>query len=204
MEVSRPRRSGLVHERAGGPTEWYTPPLVFEALAMAFDLDPCSPGPLVVPWIPARTHYTKADDGLTQPWRGRVWLNPPYGPGIDRWLGRFCEHRNGIALIFARTDTQWFHRYAVRADAVCFTRRRIPFVSPATPNNICGGPGCGSVLLAYGSRCVESVRRSGLGLVIDLRLQQQVSRRFPQPAGLRRGDAGGTAQKSSGVNHETV
>lgn len=172
MAVSTVRRSGLVHERAGGPTEWYTPVSIFEALGIEFDLDPCSPGPLVVPWIPARTHYTKAENGLTQPWYGRVWMNPPYGPGIDRWLERFSGHRNGIALIFARTDTRWFHTYAVRADAVCFTRGRIPFVSPATPSEHSGGPGCGSVLLAHGSRCVESLRHSGLGLLIDLRGQQ--------------------------------
>ena len=182
MAVSRPRRTGLVHERAGGPTEWYTPPEIFTALATTFDLDPCSPGASVVPWIPARTHYTRADDGLQQPWHGRVWLNPPYGPGLDRWLQRFCEHRNGIALIFARTDTKWFHRYAARADAVCFTRGRIPFVSPATRDKNCRGPGCGSVLLACGKQCVESLRRSELGLLIDLRVQQtgSTSRRTPR------------------------
>jgi hypothetical protein len=141
--------------------------LVFEALGISFDLDPCSPGPGIVPWIPARTHYTVVENGLTQPWYGRVWLNPPYGPGIDRWLERFSEHRNGIALIFARTDTRWFHRYAACAEAVCFTRGRIPFISPGTLTNTCGGPGCGSVLLAYGARCVSALRRSGLGLVVD-------------------------------------
>ena len=141
MAAIKRRRSGLVHERSGGPTEWYTPAAIFDALGIEFDLDPCSPGPLVVPWIPARTHYTQAENGLTQPWHGRVWLNPPYGPGLDRWLRRFCAHRNGIALVFARTDTQWFHTYAVRADAVCFTRGRIAFVSPATLSDHCGGPG---------------------------------------------------------------
>jgi hypothetical protein len=174
MAVFKGRRSGLVHERAGGPTEWYTPPAIFEALGIEFDLDPCSPGALVVPWIPARRHYTKAENGLTQPWYGRVWMNPPYGPGIDRWLQRFCAHRNGIALIFARTDTQWFHTYAARADALCFTRGRIPFVSPATSSNHGSTPGCGSVLLAHGRQCVESLRRGGLGLLIDLRATQSV------------------------------
>lgn len=190
MEAVKSQRSGLVHERSGGPTEWYTPPLIFEALGIEFDLDPCSPGPLVVPWIPARSHYTKAEDGLTQPWHGRVWVNPPYGAGIDRWLQRFCAHRNGIALIFARTDTQWFHTYASRADAVCFTRGRIPFVSPATPTNNCGGPGCGSVLLAHGNQCVEALRRSGLGLLIDLRVQCQANQRFSRAIDCRQREAG--------------
>lgn len=169
MAILRHRGRGLVHERAGGPTEWYTPPHIFAALKIHFDLDPCSPGPRVVPWIPASRHYTQADDGLLRPWSGRVWLNPPYGRGIDRWLERFAQHRNGIALIFARTDTQWFHRFAVQADALCFTRGRIPFMSPGASTETSSGPGCGSLLLAYGSDCAEALRRSGLGLAVEPR-----------------------------------
>lgn len=201
MAVTKSLRTGFSHERAGGPTEWYTPPRVFEALGIEFDLDPCSPGASVVPWIPARTHYTKAENGLRQAWDGRVWLNPPYGPGIDRWLSRFCEHRNGIALIFARTDTQWFHTYAVGVDAVCFSRGRIPFVSPAVPSSNWRGPGCGSVFLAHGSFCVEALRCSGLGLVIDLRVQRQAARCIP---GIRRRDPRRAAQIQLGGSHEAV
>jgi hypothetical protein len=170
MGGSRGRRTGLVHERPGGPTEWYTPPAVFTALGITFDVDPCSPGAWVVPWIPARIHLTTADDGLRQRWRGRVWLNPPYGPGLDRWLERFADHRNGIALIFARTDTQWFHTYAARADALCFTRGRIQFVAPSMPSSRGSTPGCGSVFVAYGDPCVEALRQSGLGWFLDLRV----------------------------------
>lgn len=168
MAASKRHRRGFAHEPAGGSVEWYTPPLVFAALGLAFDLDPCSPGAAVVPWIPARSHYTRREDGLMHPWHGRVWLNPPYGRGIERWLERFAAHRHGIALIFARTDTGWFHRYATRADALCFTRGRIPFVSPKE-----SGPqqhasaGCGSVFLAYGRECVAALRRSGLGWVVE-------------------------------------
>jgi hypothetical protein len=180
VAVSTLRRGGLVHERAGGPTEWYTPPRIFAALKIRFDLDPCSPGPAVVPWIPVRTHYTRADDGLTQPWYGRIWLNPPYGRGIDRWLERFAEHRNGIALIFARTDTEWFHRFAASADAICFTRGRIPFLSPTDPTTPASGPGCGSLLLAHGDRCVGALRNSGLGLTLSLRAHWEAGSRTTQ------------------------
>jgi hypothetical protein len=56
----------------GQSDDWYTPPEIFEALGLTFDLDPCSPGP--GHWVPARDIYTKADDGLKQPWcvRGPV------------------------------------------------------------------------------------------------------------------------------------
>lgn len=161
-------QTGFVHERAGGSVEWYTPPRIFAALGLPFDLDPCSPGGRVVPWIPAATHFTRADDGLRQPWHGRVWLNPPYGRDMERWLDRFAAHRRGIALVFARTDTAWFHRYATRADVLCFTRGRIAFVSP-TAENRAAGAGCGSVFLAYGRECVQALRQSGLGFVVDLR-----------------------------------
>lgn len=51
--------------------DYYTPREVFERLGLTFDLDVCAP-PGGVPWVPARRYYTTADDGLSQPWFGRV------------------------------------------------------------------------------------------------------------------------------------
>src|SRR4051812_22584031 len=98
--------SGFVHELTMGETvEWYTPPWVFEAIGLRFDLDPASP-PGGLPWVPAEHHYSDQDDGLAQPWYGRVWLNPPYGPGIGQWMSKLADHGNGIALVFNRSDTR--------------------------------------------------------------------------------------------------
>lgn len=202
MAVRKPQRRGLLHERAGGPTEWYTPASIFKALDIEFDLDPCSPGSLVVPWVPARNHYTKVEDGLTQPWFGRVWLNPPYGVGMDRWLHRFVAHGNGIALVFARTDTLWFHTYATRADALCFTRGRIAFVLPVMRRNTGNAAGSGSVLMAHGKPCVESLRQSGLGWIVDLRAEQSAGRRFLQAGAAPRRDPLQTVLRG-GLRHET-
>ena len=152
------------HSVPGGglSNEWYTPPGIFEALSIDFDLDPCHPAERL-PWIPAERTYCIADDGLSQPWEGRVWMNPPYGREVDPWLKRFVEHGNGIALVFARTDTEWFHRHALAIDAWCFIRGRLTFVhadrSPSLFN--AGAP---SLLLASGSECVEALRRSSLGI----------------------------------------
>ena len=77
--------------------DYYTPAWVFEDMGIGFDLDVAAP-PGGVPWIPAKRYYTKADDGLSQPWAGRVWMNPPYS-GVTPWWERFKDHNNGIALL---------------------------------------------------------------------------------------------------------
>jgi hypothetical protein len=56
-------------------------------------------------------NYTPQDDGLQKEWVGRVYLNPPYGKGMERWLEKLKHHGNGIALIFARTETQCFFNH---------------------------------------------------------------------------------------------
>src|SRR5579859_2487232 len=57
--------------------EWYTPPWMFSALGVEFDLDPCSPG-APPSNVPAKQHLTKLDNGLQAGWHGSVWLNPPF------------------------------------------------------------------------------------------------------------------------------
>src|SRR5438270_10575273 len=99
-------------------------------LDLDFDLDPCCPPTGKPEWIPARHWFTIHDNGLLQPWLGRVWLNPPYGPEVGRWLSRLVEHGDGIALVPARTDTRWFHEYATKAGAICFLKGRPHFYTP--------------------------------------------------------------------------
>jgi hypothetical protein len=156
------RYSGFRHERPqGNSTEWYTPPELFEALGIGFDLDPAAP-PGGVPWVPARRHFSRSDDGLSQPWQGRVWLNPPYGRDIGRWLERLAEHGDGLALVFARTDTKWFYQAFAAATAVCFIRGRLRFISGdgQTASSAAGAP---SLLMAYGLPCAMALAASGLG-----------------------------------------
>lgn len=166
----RGRLGGMgAHHRAteGETNDWYTPPLVFDALGVRFDLDPAAP-PGGVPWVPAERHYCEADDGLTQPWDGRVWLNPPYGPHTAAWLRKLAAHGDGIALVFARTDTAWFHETVPSADVVCFLEGRLTFVTAAgeRAKHNAGAP---SMLVAWGGPCAEAVAACGLGMVFTLR-----------------------------------
>lgn len=143
----------------GGTDEWLTPPDILSKLGR-FDLDPCSP--VGRPWDTADAHLTVVNDGLSLPWLGRVWLNPPYGPEAIKWLGRLADHGNGIALVFARTETEMFHAHVwPRADAVLFIRGRLHFYTVAgeRAKANAGGP---SVLIAYGEANVESLRRSDI------------------------------------------
>lgn len=151
------------HEPAVGAThEWYTPPELFASLGITFDVDPCSPMAGPVPWVPARTFYNAADNGLVQPWKGCVWLNPPYGPMLPKFLHRLVEHGEGVALIPARTETCAFQAAAPRASAVAFLRDRVHFIRADGLQARSTYP---SVLLAFGA-CGDMLRSSGLGWTV--------------------------------------
>ncbi|WP_457805397.1 DNA N-6-adenine-methyltransferase [Stenotrophomonas maltophilia] len=108
---------------------WLTPPHILAALG-PFDLDPCA-APSPRPWPSAARHIELPGDGLTAEWQGRVWCNPPYGAQAVRGLQRMAEHGNGVALVFARTETTMFQDQVwPRAHAVLFLRGRIAFCSP--------------------------------------------------------------------------
>lgn len=112
--------------------DWQTPDEVLELVRLvdAIGLDPCT----------TRENPTAAwqwicppDDGLETPWldKGLVYVNPPYGRKLPRWVGK-CAAEAGdgaeiIALIPARTDTSYWHRWVTRANAICFWAGRLRF-----------------------------------------------------------------------------
>lgn len=139
--------------------EWLTPPEIIEALGY-FDLDPCAP--VNRPWPTAETHFTIEDDGLRQKWFGRVWLNPPYGPHTAVWLEKLANHGEGIALVFARTETEAWHAHVwPKAWGVMFLRGRLHFhhVTGKRTRQNAGAP---SALIAYGQLCGVHLMTSGL------------------------------------------
>lgn len=139
-EISLPeakRQSNPALYTSNSP-EWYTPKDVVDRVVAtlgAIDLDPCS-NSVESPHIPASHHYTESDNGLTQEWFGRVYMNPPYGRGIDEWVAKLdAGFRSGriteaVALLPARVDTRWFR--LLRDYTVCFVNGRLRF-SDADP-----------------------------------------------------------------------
>lgn len=155
---------------------WLTPPHVIAALggADSFDLDPATPP--IQPWPTARARYTEADDGLARPWFGRVWLNPPYSrPLYTRFMQRMADHDQGVALIFARTETrEFFGCVWERAAGLLFLRGRLRFHTPDGRVGHANG-GAPSVLCAYGADEAERLAFSGLaGQFVPLALPRFV------------------------------
>ena len=152
--------------------DWLTPPELLQALG-AFDMDPCASQ--YQPWRTAAQQYTIEDDGLARDWVGRVWCNPPYGPHAEKFLKRIADHGNGIALIFARTETKAFQEFCWRkADAMLFMAGRIKFRLPGGGTS--GTAGAPSVLIAYGKENAEALRRSGIaGYVVNLDNQEEAA-----------------------------
>lgn len=114
--------------------EWYTPSEYIEAARRVMggiDLDPAT-SVKAQAVVNAGYFYTREDNGLTQPWYGRVWLNPPYNmPLIEQFVDRaISEYESGavdsaIVLTNNSTDTGWFHKLA--RYPFCLTRGRIRF-----------------------------------------------------------------------------
>lgn len=141
------KRAGIgshTKPNVGGSVEWFTPPEIIAVLGR-FDDDPCRPG---------------ATDGLSRKWNGRVWLNPPYDRKLHNWLWKLADHGNGIALLFARTETRSFVECVwQRATALLFLHGRLHFhrADGSRADGNAGGP---SVLVAYGENNADALSRS--------------------------------------------
>jgi hypothetical protein len=149
----------------GETSEWYTPPAIFAALGLTFDLDPCSPGR--GHWVPAQKIYTKEDDGLAQPWEGRVFVNPPFGGrnGHVPWMRKFFAHGNGVMIARAYTSSAWWHAEMPKAELILFPRGKTKFIR--ADGSIGGQPGHGIALVGAGAVACEALRGSGLGMIWD-------------------------------------
>ncbi len=128
----------MITATSSASAEWPTPPDVFAFLGAhfgPFDLDPASTDEN----RKALHNFTPQIDGLSQPWHGRVWLNPPYGRtdsqgrSIGDWMRKAAqEAREGraelvCALVPCRPDTAWYRDAVTSAALVRVWPGRIRF-----------------------------------------------------------------------------
>lgn len=146
------------HNAVVSSDEWYTPRWIIDELG-PFDTDPCAP--LEPPYPIAPLTYNIEEDGLKHPWRGVVWMNPPYSRAP---LRKFCEkmaaHDNGIALLKNQVDNLLFQEVIFpTAKSMIFMRRRVKFLRP---DGRSGSPFFGSCLVAWGEECDKRLKCSGI------------------------------------------
>lgn len=141
--------------------EWGTPPELVRFYADrwadgAFDLDVAASDALHV----CPTYYTAEDDGLSLPWRGRVWVNPPYGVVEELWVAKSVREVLAgradlvVALLPAKVGKRWWARFVQARTsedgvlrlcyptrAVDFIRGRVRHVKPTgEPGDVAGFP----------------------------------------------------------------
>jgi phage N-6-adenine-methyltransferase len=109
--------------------DWATPVEVYDELdrEFSFDLDVCATAANAK--CPA--FFSPEVDGLQQLWRGVCWMNPPYGGAIGLWMAKaYLSSLQGatvVCLVPARTDTRWWHEWAMRGE-IRFLQGRVRFV----------------------------------------------------------------------------
>jgi phage N-6-adenine-methyltransferase len=109
--------------------EWETPHWLFDELSWiygGFTLDPCA----TAQNAKCTRFFTREEDGLSRRWDGKVFMNPPYGREIGKWVAKAYEASlEGtivVCLLPARTDTRWWQDFARRGH-VWFLRGRLTF-----------------------------------------------------------------------------
>ena len=108
-----------------------TPKYLFDRISSIFNfsLDVCA----LPENAKCESYYTPKDDGLSKPWRGGVWCNPPYGREISSWVKKAYEESQKeyndfvLMLLPARTDTKWWWGYVQGKATLFFIKGRVKF-----------------------------------------------------------------------------
>jgi hypothetical protein len=153
-DVSDPTATQLFQTsvRSHESDERFTPSWVFDGLGLVFDLDPAAPAE-GGDCVPARTRFTRLDDGLSQRWHGLVWLNPPFSEATP-WADRFREHANGIFLGPVANARWWIE--LLRGSDLVWHARDFPFDHPTHAGRRSSMP---LAFVAYGEPSAAALTR---------------------------------------------
>ncbi len=110
--------------------EWSTPQQTFDTLNnhFNFEVDVCATDDN----YKCDVYYTKEDNELNKEWKETIFMNPPYGREIKEWMKKAYEdsakyNNTIVCLVPARTDTKWWHDYAMKASVIIFIKGRLKF-----------------------------------------------------------------------------
>jgi phage N-6-adenine-methyltransferase len=109
--------------------QWATPQDFFNKINLQygpFDVDVCAN----TTNAKCPVFFDKNKDGLKQKWVGKCWMNPPYGKDISKWMEKahqsWQEGATVVCLVPSRTDTKWWHHFAMKGQIV-FIKGRLKF-----------------------------------------------------------------------------
>lgn len=111
--------------------DWETPQEFFNNLnkKFKFDLDACASDDN----HKCDNYFTENDNALEQDWIGNVFVNPPYGRAMSKFVEKaYQEHMRDtdrfiVMLIPARTDTTYWHGFIQNKATVKFLKGRLKF-----------------------------------------------------------------------------
>jgi hypothetical protein len=149
------------HQRCVGKSQVHlTPRWLIDALG-PFELDPCAADPR--PWDCANINWEEGFNGLPRKWFGRVWLNPPFDRyQVGKWIQKLADHDDGMCLVHARTEAEWFQPIWRQADCILFLDKRIKFCRPDGTEQPANS-GAPPVIAAFGVEASHRLGQSGLG-----------------------------------------
>jgi hypothetical protein len=133
--------------------DWYTPRWVFKAAELTFDMDVAAPVDPDCRTVPARRYVTAAEDGLSVPWEGVVWCNPPYSKATP-WVDKWSSHSDGLVLLAARSKIPWRGTVLQSADALALLT-----LDFHRPDGSIAQMQWAMILAARGPVCVEALAR---------------------------------------------